>query len=161
MDVLYFLRKRTRFIREFYDESARSFLERKRLIEAGEEPFAAPAAYEDDEPPFLDEWAQADEALDVLGQLCISLLAASLKLYLRRWVIQHDLTPPVETKGVFRKKGWLNGYRQWFVEQGIDWANGPTTLPLLEELALTRNRVEHPEDIWTFRVTQSEHDAAK
>lgn len=160
MDIAYFLRKRTKFIRSLYDDSARPFEERMKLIEDGKEPYEMPGGYEDDEPPFLDEWAEADEALDVLGQLCISLLAASLKLYLTKFVTERRFAKPTEPETLW-KQGWVNGYWQWSAEQGLDWSKGPTDLALLEELALTRNRVEHPEDIWTFRVTQSEKDAAK
>jgi hypothetical protein len=39
MDCLYFLRKRTDFIRAFYADASAPFTERKRKIEAGEEPF--------------------------------------------------------------------------------------------------------------------------
>lgn len=37
---------------------------------------------EDGEPPFLNEWIEADESLLVLGYACISMLAASFHLYL-------------------------------------------------------------------------------
>ncbi len=39
MDVLYFLKKRTAYIRQFYEQSFSTFEEVIRLIEAGEDPF--------------------------------------------------------------------------------------------------------------------------
>lgn len=63
MDVLYFLKERTRFIRYFYETACQPFRETMRKIEAGEEPFEPPYS-EDGEPPFLTEWLEADTALD-------------------------------------------------------------------------------------------------
>jgi hypothetical protein len=80
MDVGYFLRDRIAFIRQFFDGASLSFAEKKRKIEAGEDPFVPPYS-EDGEPAFLDEWIEADESLQVLGYSCISMLAAALHLW--------------------------------------------------------------------------------
>ncbi|KXK32895.1 MAG: hypothetical protein UZ01_00317 [Candidatus Brocadia sinica] len=85
MEVLFFLQIRTKFIRAFYAEASFPFTERKRKIEAGEDPFK-PLYNEGGEPQFLKEWEEADEALDVLGQMCISMLSSSLQLYLKESV---------------------------------------------------------------------------
>ena len=50
MDVLYFLKRRTGFIRYFYDTGGEPFLETIRKIEAGESPFGEPHDSEDGEP---------------------------------------------------------------------------------------------------------------
>src|SRR6266853_4271565 len=167
MNYLYFLQKRTQFIREFRADASLGFTERKRKIEAGEEPYEPHADYEDDEPPFLDEWMRAEEALDVLGQMCISLLATSLHLYLKEWIndpyrrTARTAGRPEDNKEAF-EQGWINGYRVFFRNQlRIDWDKGPANLALLEEIVLARNRAQHNEDITTFRVEQSERDAAK
>jgi len=78
MDVLYFLKERTRLIREYYEHAARPFNEIIRKIEAEEEPYIPPYS-EDPEPAFLSEWIEADELLDVTGRCCISMLSASLR----------------------------------------------------------------------------------
>ena len=80
MDVLYFLNKRTSFIRQFYERASAPFDERIRLIEAGEEPFVPPYS-EDGEPPFLEEWIEADESRDTLRHACISMLSVALHLF--------------------------------------------------------------------------------
>jgi hypothetical protein len=161
MDYLYFLRDRTRFIRAFYDEAAAGFIERKRKIEAGEEPFAPSYSFEADEPAFLDEWCEADESLDVLGQMCISFLAGSLQLYLKEALADRRVVPSEDTKAAF-KQGWINGYRAVFRGQlGIDWTTGPSNLAILEEMVLARHRAQHPESITTLRVAQSAKDAIK
>ena len=56
MDVLFFLRERTKFIRYFYETAAEPFRETIRKIEADEAPFDNPPYSEDGEPPFLEEW---------------------------------------------------------------------------------------------------------
>jgi hypothetical protein len=65
MDVLYFLNKRTEFIKNFYEDASFQFTDRKNKIDAGEFPFDPPYS-ENGEPAFLDEWIEANEALDVL-----------------------------------------------------------------------------------------------
>ena len=73
MDVRYFLDQRLAFIEQLYVNSAVSFIERKRKIEAEEKPFVPPYS-EDPEPAFLSEWLEADESLQVLGGSCVSML---------------------------------------------------------------------------------------
>jgi hypothetical protein len=75
MDVYFFLQIRTKFIRDFYTEASFPFSERKRKIETGKDPFESPLYDEStvpEEPPFLDEWVNANESLDVLGQMSVS-----------------------------------------------------------------------------------------
>ena len=55
MDVLYFFNRRLEFIRQLYDTASAPYVERKRKIEAEEEPFVPPYS-EDAEPAFLEEW---------------------------------------------------------------------------------------------------------
>lgn len=172
MDFLYFLRSRTRFIRSFYSEASFPFTERMRKITAAEEPFIPSYGYEDDEPAFLDEWTEADEALDLLGQMCVSSLAASFQLYLKEWIndllgtrrrvlAKLSIVAPDGRSSAF-KRGWINGYRAFFRDQlAIDWTDGPSNLDLLEEIVLARNRVQHPDEITSLRVRQSKKDRAR
>lgn len=148
MDAGYFLRDRIAFIRQFFDAASLPFAQKKRKIEAGEEPFVPPYS-EDGEPPFLDEWMEAHESLQVLGYVCISMLAAALHLYLKTW--EKVLRVPVGNS--FEpdfKKGWLNGYKAYFVERfGVDFAKAPADVNMLEEVVLARNRIWHPDNILT------------
>jgi hypothetical protein len=84
MDVLYFLKQRTLFIKEFYATSREPFLEIQRKIDAGEAPFEPDPFDEGGEPPFFGEWIRAETSLEILGRTCISMLSASLKLYFQR-----------------------------------------------------------------------------
>ena len=166
MDILYFLKMRTRFIKGFYKSTSFPFTERKRRIEVGEEPFVPPYS-EDGDPPFLDEWIEADESIDVLGQTCICMVATALYLYLKEWIdrlyrfygddkLVKKIGRPEDNKTAF-KKGWINGYRIFFGEKlKIIWEQAPSNLGLLEEIVLTRNRAQHPEDISTLRIEQSD-----
>lgn len=168
VDYLYFLRARTRFIRHFYTEAAAPFVEVRRKIEASEEPFDRASGEEDSEPPFLNEWMEAGEALDVLGQASISMLSTSLHLYIRQWI-----TELIERAGVKQltdlgigepeddaykpqfKSGWISGYRAYCARLGVDWNAGPSDLTLLEQIVLARNTVQHSDDITSVRARQS------
>ena len=172
MEVLFFLQMRTKFIRTFYEAASIPFTERKRKIEAGEDPFELPYS-ECYDPPFFKEWEEADEALDVLGQMCISMLSSSLQLYLKESVnelhgrytsesmTKAGIGRPEDNKAAF-KDGWINGYRVYFRDQlAIDWANAPSNLNLLEEIVLARNLAQHPECITNLKIRQSDRDASK
>lgn len=161
MDIRYFLERRLAFIEQYYTAAATPFLERKRKIEAGEEPFVPPYS-EDAEPPHLEEWLEADESLQILGQTCISMLSASFHLYFTTW--QHHLGVPVapSLKPVFKKRGWFNGYKSYLSANfGVEFGNSGCNLQLLEELVLARNRVQHPESISSRSTNYSDDDLKK
>ena len=159
MDVRFFLNRRIDFIRQFYGTASALYLERKRKIEAEEEPFVPPYS-EDGEPAFLEEWIEADESLHVLAYSCVSMLAAALHLYLETWVRQSGI--PVDEslkKSVFTKGGWFNGYKAHFAQRfAIDFEAGPARLALLEEVVLARNRIEHPSSIISRRTQYADAD---
>lgn len=147
LDVLYFLNRRVNFIRQFYEMSSAPFVERKRQIKAGEEPWIPPYS-EEPEPAFLKEWQEADESLQVVGRTCISMLSAAFHLYFKAW--EREIGIPVDgsLKAVFKKKGWFNGYKAYFLHHcGIDFEDSPSELAILEEIVLVRNRDQHPESI--------------
>src|SRR6266536_5709667 len=155
MDLLFFLQMRTEFIRDFYVEASFPFTERKRKIEDKEHPFIPPYS-EEGEPTFLDEWIKADESLEVLGQMCISMLANNLHLYIKESINQlhalyrTDVGRPKDNKAAF-KLGWINGYRLFFREKlNIEWEKSPSNLQLLEEIFLARNSAQHANAIWTL-----------
>ena len=162
MDVFYFFKERTRFLRYFYDSAAAPFLETMRKIEAQEAPFDSPPYREDGEPPYLDEWVEASEAVEVLGRSCLSMLSASLNLYFRTWEQELPIRwADGERKHAFRN-GYLNGYRICFeavLEQS--WEDCPADLALVEQITLARNRDQHPDEIVTLRVTHARADLDK
>lgn len=76
MDVAWFFRERTRFIRFTYERAAKPFIEMKQQMEGGFPPFDDPPYSEDPEPPFMAEWSDAETAIVVLGRSCVSMLSA-------------------------------------------------------------------------------------
>lgn len=156
MDVRYFLKRRVEFIRQFYDISSAAYIERKRQIEAGEEPFVPPYS-EDPEPAFLDEWLEAEESLQVLGRTCISMLAAVFELYFKTW--ERQIGIPADGS---RKHGWLNRYKAYFARHfHIRFEDSPTGLTVLEEIVLVRNRTQHPESITMDSAHYADSDMRK
>jgi hypothetical protein len=171
VDVHAFLQIRLDFLGQLYRTSTAPYIERKRLIETGQSPYEPPYS-EDDEPPFLSEWLEADQSLRVLGQMFISAIAASLQLYIKeslqnmRRRVRHqkmkDVRPTEEYKKVFKAEGWLGGYKAYFSEQfGIEFSKSGCDLNILEGLVLARNRSQHPDTITSLDVRHSEHDLQK
>jgi len=165
VDVLYFLRERTAFIKRFYEAGSQPFLATQKQIEGQEEPFNDPPPghdLESGEPPFLEEWMDAGESLDLLGQMCLSMLSSSLELFLEEWLIQRGVRHPSKDPEARKESGWFNRYRWYFRERlGIDWEKGPAKTALLEQIVLARNNTQHPDDITTVRVGQTDFDVAK
>lgn len=158
MDVLFFLKERTRLIRQYYVHAASPFNEIIRKIEAGEEPYVPPYS-EDSEPPFLSEWIEADELREVTGRCCLSMLSASLQLYFKTWEHELGLNCSEDFQVVFKKKGLVGGYRTCLAARaGIDWSHCPADLAIIEQVVLARNRDQHPESLTTGRVTHAEQD---
>lgn len=158
MEVLYFLQQRLQLIRHFYETASLRFVEIKWQIEAGEPPFEPPYS-EGDEPPYMQEWSQADIELEVLGRTCVSMLSDSLKLYFRTWEKNLWIEPPCHK--CFRSefgKGFLSGYLACFGEAlDIEWENCPADLKVLEQVILARNRSQHPESLTSLDAS---HDKA-
>ena len=163
MDVLFFLKERTAFIRKFYELAVTPFVERKRKIEAEEEPFEPPSYDEyDGEPPYLAEWMETDDSLHILAYSCVSMLAAALQLYFKTW--ESELGKPTSDlfKAEFKNNGWLAGYKAYFAYYlGIRFEDCPANLELLEEVVLARNRVQHPDSITNLRDRYSISDLRK
>lgn len=160
MDVLFFFKERTRFIRQFYDAAAAPFIQQKEAIEAGAAPFDNPPYTEDSEPAYLIEWIEASESLEVLGRTCLSMLSPSLQLFFKTWERQLGVQwDEAERKKAFRK-GFLNGYLICFEQaSGVERKDCPADLDLIEQVILARNRDQHPEDITSMRVTHGRVNA--
>ncbi len=162
MDIGYFLNERIEFIRQFYNTASAPYIERKRKIEAEEEPFVPPYS-EDGEPPFIDKWIEAEESLQVLAYSCVSMLAAALHLYFETWIKQ-SRCPVNESlkKSVFKKKGWLSGYKAHFSQQfAIQFDATTINYPLLEEVILARNCIQHPPSITSPKTQYAKSDLKK
>ena len=163
MDIAYFLKQRTGFIRQFYDTASVPYLDRLTKIEKAQEPWNS-AQSDDSEPPYLDEWLEADESLQVLGRSCISMLAATLHAYFEYWANVFEIPIDEDLRPVFKNKGWLEGYKVYFKRHArIDFSTSPSNLALLAEMILARNRVQHPDSIVLggSRYSQTDLDKLK
>jgi hypothetical protein len=160
MDVLFFLKERTTFIRYFYSSASAPFLETQRKIEEGVPPFDE-SPYEDG-PPFEIEWQGAEVALQTLGRTCVSMLSATLKLYFETWASELQITwEPKERKGAC-KSGFINAYRQRFGEAlKLSWGDCGVDFEILEQVVLARNRDQHPDRISRLSVDHLRADRQK
>lgn len=161
MDLRYFLGERLAFTEQLYNNCSAPYIDRQRKIEAEEEPYIPPYS-EDGDPPFLEEWLEAEESLQVIGRTCISMLSASLHLYLKHWEKQLGRSAKDSYESAFKKRGWFHGYREYFKgEFNVLFEKSPCDLTLLEELTLARNRVQHPESITMQSSHYSRDDLGK
>jgi hypothetical protein len=170
MDIKYFALNRVEFISKFYEKALFPFVETKRLVEDNKPPYVA-VEYESDEPPFLSEWIDADQSVDLLGMQCASLLCSTLKLFLEESLKNvfrrnsHRVTEFIKKENAYKagfRKGWLNGYRELFeTEFNLNWKESSVNLILIEELVLLRNRGQHPEYITDISNSYSKKDMSK
>jgi hypothetical protein len=83
MDILWFLERRLEFIWRLYWRVILPFRITKK-IDQGSPPFVDRRDPEDaSEPAFLGEWSEAEESIGVIGHVCLSLVQASLFVFLR------------------------------------------------------------------------------
>jgi hypothetical protein len=157
VDIVAFLKLRTAFIRFFYENGVKPFDEMKTAIEGGEEPYVPPYS-EDGEPPFLDEWMDAEQAVDTVGHVCISMLSSSFQLFLKTWVSRLERELGIRFTVDFKKHGWFNGYKEIFSIMEFPLSECTADLDIVEQVTLARNRVQHPDDLTELRVTHSETD---
>lgn len=160
MDILSGLRDKLRFIERFYESASEPFREIKRKIEASEEPFVPPPfdpeTASDFDPPFLEEWQEAEESLNLIGQAALNLVQASFRDYLA-WYLKLDRVE-LSAKGAH----WLERYKNQFLETyGIDWSESPVSVDELEEVNLARNDVEHNGEPFGMSRSQSKGHRAR
>lgn len=139
MDIEYFLKSRTAFIRYFYEHAVGPFNEIKIAIENKEDPYIPPYS-EDGEPPFLEEWMDSEQGVDTVGHACISMLSASLKLFLRSWVSRLEKEHGMKFNADFKRR-WFNGYRQIFIQLQLPLSQCAVDLDVVEQITLARNRI--------------------
>lgn len=154
MDILAGLRDKLRFIERHYAAASEPFRDTKRKIEDGQEPFEPPAfdpeTATDFEPPFLEEWQEADESLNIEGQAALKMVHNAFRNYLKSFV---DLSG---VKLAATGKNWLERYKKHFYEAyGIDFELGPIPLDDLEEVNLARNDAEHSSEPFGMTRRQS------
>lgn len=146
MDYVWFLKLRTAFIRRFYANTQAGFVDTMQRIERGEAPFDDPPYSEDPEPAYLQEWLEARDGTLVVGETCISMLSASLKLFIVERM-KRVLTPTAAGTVALKKHGLLKGYRMLLEEAGLSIEHAPVDYGVLEEIDLVRNNAQHPRDL--------------
>ena len=156
MDIIYFLRRRTAFARSFYEQAARPFAETQRKIERQEAPFDNPPLGEAAGPAYLAEWQEAEESLEMLGQMCLTFLSNSLKLYLYETTGKLSDILGGEFKRLLegRQRGFPK-YEHRFRQVGIDFRYAPVDLALIRQIVETRNLIQHAESISLLHAHQS------
>lgn len=154
MNAVFFLKQRTSFIRFFYEESAAAFRNIQAKISARESPFDDRPYSEDPEPPYLEEWMQAETGVEVLGQSCVSLLSDTLKLYfatLQERVIGYALDKDLES--IQSKQGFVAANKLALKDiLKTDWTDCPIRFDVIEQVVLARNRAQHGGYLSSLRV---------
>lgn len=160
MDVRYFLKKRTRFLRQHYDAIATAFDNEQRKIEEHEPPYDNPEYTDDSEPPFLEEWMEADTSKKLTGLACISMLSEALKLYFEE--VRRDIGFEYAEPGKVFKKGFVEPYREALGEIfDTTWTDVGIDFALIEQIVLARNRTQHGGHITSWDVTYDAHTLKK
>jgi len=159
VDILAGLRDKLRFIERFYATASHPFAEAQAKIDAGEPPFEPPYFDPDRdcdvEPPFLAEWQEAGEGLNLVGQASLSLVQSAFKKYVDGFIRLSGNEIPAG------RGNWFDRYKAFFLEAyGIDWESGPLAPSELEEINLARNDIQHSEEQFGMDRRQSpEHHA--
>jgi len=165
MDILFFAQDKLRAIQKLYDEATAPFVETKARIEAGIAPYDPPPfdpETDDLEPPFMEEWGEAGEFQDLIGQMCLSLVHSCLKDYLDG-AIERNMAVADFTKYVSQRKNRVKG-QSWFTHYiaflaevwGIDFSQCPVATESLEEINLARNDIQHGRAAFGFQRYRDE-----
>ncbi len=154
-----FYKERAKFISFFYKKASEPFIKIKQKIEDQEPPYEPINTYQTEEPAYLKEWIDAEDAIHTVGYTCISMLSSALHVYITQEVKRIKNTP-VNEKGF--QKGWFNGYKK-LLENDFDIyiGNSGVDLELIEQIALARNRIQHPDTLISNYVTHSKKDAKR
>jgi hypothetical protein len=159
MDVNYFRRQRTQFIRHFYDAASAPMIETKRCIDSNLPPFDDPPYDESGEPAYLEEWLRADAEIEVVGRTAVSLLSESLKQFFattERESLQGIRPCQQAFPAVFSKQGFVAGYLACFGDTfNIDWSQCPADLAVIEQVVLARNDSQHQGDLVLTHIEHS------
>lgn len=167
MDLLYFLENRLEFIGYIYYSATSPFEETMRKITHGEPPYIDTRDPEyADEPAFLSQWQEADDAAAVIGHWCLCMVQASLHAYLKESISPFGRfwwNSEALQNALSQKRGnWFEKYTLLFREElGIDFAGAPVAPSDLEQLNLTRNDLIHNVDLLTETISRSEEHAQR
>lgn len=157
MDVNFFLKQRTTFIRGFFDAAIAGFRDTQRRIDESEPPFDDPPYSEDAEPAFLSEWIDAATGAELVAQACVSLLSDTLKLYFNTLQKEMRFVFDKQEKAL-AKKSFVRAYRAALGEiLETDWSDCPIRFDLIEQVVLARNLSQHGTSLTSFSATYDLH----
>jgi hypothetical protein len=143
MNVVWFLKERTKFIRQHYAVAIAPFDTIKSQIENGEEPYEPPYS-EDGEPPFQVEWSDADASIQVVGRTCITMLSETVKLYFQTWEELLGVKCQSTLALLFKQQGLVAGYKECFRQVAeLNWDECPADLSIIEQIVHARNIAAH------------------
>ena len=153
-ETTYFLKDRTTFIRYYFDEAAKPFVDIHERINAGTSPFELYGDPEDGEPLYQAEWEGAEIAIALIGQTCVSLLADSLKLYLNTWrQREFRFAFDKHEDKLAAREGFVAAYRAAFSEIfGPRWSQCAARFDIIDQVVLARNRSQHGDSLLSMRA---------
>lgn len=146
MDFLAMLERELLFVEQFYDRTAEPFATMMRKIKAGEEPFVPAFGEGDGQPPFTDEWLDADKIVSTLGSCALGLVENALHKYLRKFAMNElgeHRNKEFSQLFKFKGDGWFAKYEVFLQERGFEWTKSPVQRDRLEQINLTRNDINH------------------
>jgi len=161
MNLPYFLRQRTDIIRLFYDKGRVPFEQLKRDIEDEVRPWEPPPFnpdYDTGEPPFVEEWMQAEQTRELVGMLAVSLLSDTLKLYFNELEKEIGFEfNDTKTRQTLFKQGFVEAYRQILEHvTGNEFVTCQVRFDVIEQVVLARNDFSHNDN---FLSMQTRHNA--
>lgn len=110
--------------------------------------------YSEEEPAFLEEWLEADSAVELLGLTAVAMLSEALKLYFSS--LERELGFTFDNRAQAFRQGWAPTYKAALGEiLQTDWTDCPASFDLIEQIVLARNISQHGGHLAHF---QFEHD---
>lgn len=166
MNLAFFLRQRTSIIRLFYDKARVPFEQLKRDIEEEVppwEPTPFNPDYDSGEPPYMEQWTEAEQTRELVGMIAVSLLSDTLKLYFETLSREIGLSfaDDKQRKDYF-KNGVVEGYRRILSEiMGDEFETCRVRFDVIEQVVLARNDIAHNSDFLSFRTRHNKKTIQK
>ncbi|WP_304350856.1 hypothetical protein [Comamonas testosteroni] len=145
MDANHFLNLRLDMIANFYQLGSAPFRAITAAIEAKTPPYDKASTGDSPEPPCLEKWQQAQDSVDLLGAVSVSLLAGALQVFLDTMVKLYG--DAEEFSKASKKLGWWGKHQSYFKGLGLDFGQSGADLELLSAMILARNSVMHQEGL--------------
>lgn len=147
MDLAFFFRQRAAFIATFYDTGSQAFTSRINAIEDEVSPWDDPPPGFDPEagePPYMEEWTDATDGLQMLGQAAVSLLSDALKMYLEGLRRHGEVDLDANDKRIAKERGFIRAYVAALSRRyGLDPEDQSWAIGMIEQVVLARNLSQH------------------